>query len=210
MSLRKDEVVKRQLSNLDTAKLSKEYISYTNVLEDVKASYTNLYPKFVKTLGGKDGAALPSAAFLSEQISELKGQVGQLNQTLSRSGGVSCDWCKKPGKTKRTCDNPECAAKWAARNNGDGTGKNTPEPGKGKLTAPKEGEPHTKVVDGATYKWDPAGGRRGKGFWVKQEAKQDANAEAAESAGSGNLAAISSEDTAHLPQGLYYAWGSVL
>lgn len=196
---------------LRIAKRRPDYIKHGDLLQQVRQSAKDL-AKFWPA-SGKGSQPVPgTAAFFSKQLNQVHSKLSQLDQKLSRNPGgggtrregeLSCDWCKKPGFTKKTCPNPECKAKWAAKEQAKGdknkakTQKGTPSPpGQGKWSAPKDGEPTTKMIDGKSYRWNPAG-RQGKGKWDRLNvdggpATSGTSSDA--SAGAANVAATVDQD----------------
>lgn len=149
-------------------------IHFNDLLETARQSYTNLLHKWGPNKG------LPSQeASLVAEVKAMKAAVTQLKQQLNPAsgGGGGSNRGNNGNNGKRRCydcqsdthlrGSPQCP-KFQAKTDGSKPPPNgdTPPAGQGKWRAPKEGEPHTKEINGTTFHWCQKC-RRGNGRWTK-------------------------------------------
>ena len=145
-------------------------IHFQDLLDEGKDLFTDL-----KDQWGPAKAAGPAAALLTV-LDRINARVAQLDQKLhaktgDKGGGdeggkkeLKCFKCGKPGFTKKTC--PDCNSP-----NGNGSGK-PPPTGTGKWSAPKDGEPKEKMINGSLHKWCSKC-RKGQGRWTKDHSTEE-------------------------------------
>ena len=148
-------------------KLMPDYIHYQALLDEAKLDYANLQEQW----GPAQHAKTQTAALMAKmnaQIANLKQELKAKTPAATPPGGekkdLKCYECGKPGYTKKTC--PDCAAKKKGGTTPNGDNPAPKAAGTGKWTAPKDGEPQEKLIDGVLHKYCKKC-HGGKGRWTR-------------------------------------------
>ncbi len=150
------------------------HVHFSDLLQDGKELFHELQEG---GNWGSTGKASPEQTLLSS-VKTLNAKVAQLDQQLKAKGGNGNNGNgtnngngNGNGNKRRcyNCNSEEHLANACPKKNKDRKDESSGSPpaaGSGKWSAPKEGEPHQKMINGTLHYWCSKC-RRGKGRWTK-------------------------------------------
>ena len=184
MVARKDLESFVHLSNFKDKKLWPQipgYTTYVKLLEEGKMSYNNLQKSWGPALAIAEAktAATPNSdtmkkldakiqSLVAKGVSQklkaaLDGVVPPAGAANPKHKNLTCHNCNQKGHIKPNC--PQLKGGNGGKSS-KGGGNNNGGQQQGKWTAPKDGESHTKTIDGKTYYYCSKC-NKGKGRWTK-------------------------------------------
>jgi hypothetical protein len=164
-------------------------ITYTLLLEEAGEKFMNLKHLWGPAKDAKGAHTASAETLLLQKIERMEAKLSQMSNRPRTFPGKSCYGCGMADMIKPQC--PRCknsssgGSNGGSRggSNGGGRSRGNPAPAPAssaggndgshgnsssgsKWAAPKDGEPHTKTINGKTMKWC-AKCRDGKGRWTK-------------------------------------------